>query len=185
MFDGQSLGNTPFFYPQTYPYKVGALLGMKSVTCNNSGTTYAQRNVGISSRVDSVFGRSIRSVLFDDGGTYDIDTANGALDTAATLAAMQAYTAARKAAGADKLIRLSIPPALILTAGEEATRVAVNAALKANPQQYGYDQFIDLMEVPALTNPNDASMYFDGTHWTDAATTLVANKIVGDLRLPL
>lgn len=175
MFDGQSLGNAPFLFPQTYPrkYQLLAHPEKRLAVANNNGTSYTARNVNIGSRLDSLFQRSIHTVLFDDGGTEEVTTT----DAATLLNTMTAYTTARRAAGADKIVKLAIPPNVVNTGPMEAVRVAVNAALKANPKQYGYDYFVDLMEVPELTNTGNAAYYSDGTHYTDAATTLVAAKI--------
>lgn len=179
MFDGQSLGYTPWENEQTYPFKFmrSAHPDNRFFVCNRPGTTYATRDAYIASRVDHLFKLSKHCVLIDDGGSYEVDTANGNQNTAQTLATMAAYTAARRAAGADYIVRITIPPANIITAGEETTRQQVNAALVANPGAYGYDKVVDLRGIPELQLTNDVGWYYDGTHWTDAATTLVAKAL--------
>lgn len=181
MFDGQSLGLTPFTSSQAYPAKFMAAAHpeLPYHVVNRAGTTYAQRTTDVAGRVDYQFATTPgRIVVIDDGGTYDIDTANGNLSAANVLAAKLAYTTARRAAGADYIVGLTIPPATILTAAEETTRQSVNSSLKASPVTYGYDKIVDVASIPQLTNAADTNYYYDGVHWTDAATTLVAQALV-------
>lgn len=141
--------------------------------CNNNGTTYAERDTSDEIRVDHQFANALTNTLFDDGGTYDID--QGA-SVASLKASKLAYCNQRRAGGADRIVGSTMPPTIIFDAAQEAVRVAHNAALLADPKGYGYDRIIDIAGIPELQNPNDAAYYFDGTHWTDAGTTLVAQK---------
>lgn len=152
--------------------------GLRHHVTNRAGTTYAQRNSDVLGRVDHLFATAPYTVLIDDGGSYDIEAGNGNMNATQALAAKAAYTAARRAAGADYIVGLTIPPATILTAGEETTRLAVNAAMKANPSAYGYNQVVDIAGIPQLQNPNDTNFYFDGVHWTTAGTSIVADALV-------
>lgn len=179
MFDGQSLGYTPFVLGQSYPYKFMATKAdVRFAVANLPGTTYAERLPSIVGRVDNLFASGETAVLIDDGGTHDIESTRGNMTSAQALAAKAAYTAARRAAGADYIVGLTIPPSTTLTAGEETNRLAVNAALVADPAAYGYDEIVDVAAITQLQNANDAAYYYDGTHWTDAATTLVAQALV-------
>ena len=179
MFDGQSLGYTPFIAAQAYPAKFMALAhpGVRHVVTNLPGTTYAQRDPGIKGRTDYLFDRAAQSVLIDDGGSYDIEDGFGNMTAAQILTTKSNYTAARRAAGADKIVGITIPPANILTGDEETIRQTVNVALLLNPATYGYDQIVDVGGVPALQNTADPAVYYDGVHWTNAATTIVAQTL--------
>ena len=179
MFDGQSLGITPFTTAQAYPAKFMATHpDSQHVVANIPSTTYAQRETSARGRVDHLFSRSLHCVLVDDGGSYDISTAHGNMNAAQALAAKAAYTEARRAAGADYIVGLTISPAVILTDTEETARQAVNAALLADPEAYGYDEIVDVASIPELQDTGNLTYYFDGTHWTDTATTLVAQSLI-------
>lgn len=179
-FDGQSLGYSPFVTEQAYPYKFmqTARPGFKHLVANLPGTLYSERDPSLRGRLDWFLTTSPHVVLIDDGGTYDLDTGHGGSGNSATvLATKTAYTAARRAAGADYIVGLTIPPTGIITAGEETARLAVNAALVANPGTYGYDEIVNLGAIPQLTDWTNTAYFYDGTHYTDAATTLVANAL--------
>lgn len=144
---------------------------------NIGGTTYTDRAASVAGRVDYWASTYRRCVLIDDGGYEELK--NG-LNAAAILAQKAAYTAARRATGQyDLIVGTTVTPSTnYWSAGQEAVRVAVNAALLADPQLYGYDLVANTAGHPNLADPANTTYYFDGTHLTAAGAVAYAQALV-------
>lgn len=142
---------------------------------NVGGTTYPERDDSVTTRVDWWMQAYDNVVLIDDGGTYDV---RDDLTTAQVLARKTAYTAARRAAGANVIVALTNPPATLFDGSDEIVRQEVNAALLEDPEAYGYDFAVDSGGAPELQNTADTTYYFDGIHFTDAGAAAYAQPLI-------
>lgn len=176
IFDGQSFNYAPpdTEGPRTYPMLTWDRLPLGFAACvvGISGTSYATRATTVASRVDPLLHNGAPAVVVDAGGNTDLG-ADG-LTAAQLLAASEAYADARRAAGADYIIELTVTPATALyTAGEDAQRLAYNAALLANANGK-FDAVVDQAGIPELADPADTDFYYDGLHLTTEGAELVA-----------
>lgn len=176
VFDGQSNGLSPFTLSQSYPHKFRAQArpdaGLR--VANIGSTTYAERTANATTRVDWWLTTAERTVWIDDGGEEEL---KDGMDAENILAAMLNYATARRAAGADVLVALTTPPSNYWSAPQDAVRLEVNDDLLNNPEAFGYDYTVDIGSIPELQDPDDTDIYFDGVHYTDAATTIVAQAL--------
>lgn len=179
VFDGQSLNIVPTV-PLSFPTKVMAT-GITGTTSTNAGitaTTWLERQGDVTQRVDRfLLSCSGTKTLIDTAGTRNI---NQSMTAADIFAEASDYWQARRDAGFDQIIALTVSPTTdfgtapsakltILSAYNDLLRAAVGTELD------GLTDLDDL--IPQLNNPNDATYYSDGTHYTDAATTLIAPEV--------
>lgn len=176
MLDGQSLVFAPsgVVAPNVATGLVAQLRSAYGLaTPAISGTTYAQRAPTVVSRVDSLARNATRSILIDIGGTSDL---LGGMSAAALLATVEAYADARRAAGYERVIELTVPPTSLISGGAETQRQAYNAALLANANGK-FDAVVDVAGHPLLDDSSDVAYYSDALHWT-AAGAAVATGLV-------
>lgn len=182
MFDGQSLGLAPLtfelgvdypdvFMREAHPY-------LRKIVTNIGGTTYAERNATVADRVDRKIAMSEKPVLMDDGGYNEMRQNQTA---AFILAEKAAYTAARRAAATHplKIVGLTLVKASTAwwSTVQDAQRVLVNNALKADPAAYGYDEIVDIASMPEMADPNNSTYFSDGIHWTIAGAEAVGEFV--------
>lgn len=169
VFDGQSLNNSPS--ATSYPAQ---LMAGRSVAWSNvaiNGTAVDALAATAPSRRDPVLQHTATSVLVFVGGQSDL-VLN---DSAATLLAdMEAYANAARAAGADRVVMATIPPATVYTAPQEAVRVAVNPLILAAS---AFDEVVDLATATNLTDAANTTYYVDGLHWTTAGAAAAAAAV--------
>lgn len=175
VFDGQSL----IYAPPTglswaKRYMVGKLYYGESFRVAVQGTTFAQRSTGsinATTRVDPLLAATDRRVvLFSDGGTSDL---LADLTSSQVVTAMDSYHDARRTAGADYIAIPTVVKAATMTAGQNTERLALNAALLADPASAGADKVVDIASIPELADPTNPTYYYDQLHFTDAAAELV------------
>lgn len=174
MFDGQSLIYAPVTSP-SWPdrYMASRLDDSESFRVAVQGTTFAQRASTVVARgVDGMLAATDRRVvLVSDGGTSDL---LAGLTSAQVLSAMDSYHDARRAAGADYIAIPTVVPNITMTAGQNTQRLALNAALLADPSAAGADLVVDVAALPSLQNAADTAAFYDGQHYTPASTIAVA-----------
>lgn len=172
MFDGQSLNLSPYQgtpgWMRTYPVQLLALLGADAYgsVVAIPGTTYAQRDPTVVSRVDEKFPNSSDNVVLDCSGTSDLFT----LTAAQLFAASSAYAYARQTKGA-KVVALTVTGTHLHSPAQDAQRLAYNDLLRASTV---HDAIADVAAIPELTDINDTTYFFDQTHVTEAGAALMA-----------
>lgn len=177
--DGQSLARVP-----TVATAFGATVATYhtdhvNVNVAHSGTTYAQRSLTATDRVDRWLGSvSGRTILLDCGGTSDIDDAAG-LTAAQVISGMESYWNARKTAGWDYVIATTIPDNTNYDAAEDTKRSTVNASIIASTVLNG------VVNLATITTgglnfelfSNSTTFEADGVHWKAAAATAVGDAL--------
>ena len=184
---GQSLCTAPAGGATTFAYKVFNALGTKYYIRAHGGTAINVPATGDSfdlmqmahEEVDHLAKQAHVTTLIMCMGTTDIH--NG--DSAATVYADHvAYAEARRVAGFTNIICLTIPPNTVNTTGPggmEEIRQAANVLLLANADG-AFDTVVDLSVSFELEDETDIDYYYDGIHWTDASTTIVAQILLGE-----
>lgn len=150
--DGQSFGNSPTASP--YGVRLDTHAPVENVSVG--GTTYAQREVTASARVDWRASRFTRAVLLDVGGQSDL---LASMSAAAVLTDMETYATNRRAAGFDIVVTATVPPAgaAWYTGPQNVQRLALNALIRASSV---FDAVADLALRPELQDPTDTA-YFE------------------------
>jgi hypothetical protein len=177
VFDGQSLQLTPVggvTPPQGFMAEARPDLPYSVVSV--PGTTFDYR-AARPGRVSMVTGSHFRNVLVTDGGTSDV---MGGLSGSAIFDNLGAYLDAVRANNRiTKTVVLTCTPAsLIVSSGNEANRLAYNDLLRSDHGELGVDVLVDVAAIPELADPADTDYYSDGTHYTQAAATLISELMV-------
>jgi hypothetical protein len=162
----------------TLPYNVG----------NIGATSYATRELTAGSRIDTWLRANPNNVLVDDGGGNEYGVIdNPPMSWEQVRDIKLAYCEARRAAGAAKIVGLTHTPGIDdpgsefwFSATELAEILEGNANLVANPEAWGYDQVVDIASIPELQDPAQGAYYYDGVHFTQDASALVAQKLADE-----
>jgi hypothetical protein len=176
VFDGQSnsLSPTP---DQSYAAKLMQLRWPSRIdhwaNLAVGGSSFDQRNGWDPDRVDPWIARLGQpcAVLIQEGGPTDF--AND-LTAQQVLEANQRYTQARRAAGFDVIVGATTPPLGWITPAQDAQRRAYNDLLRRYWRQVGLDVLVDVAALPELQDVHDVQWFSDTTHFTDRASTRVA-----------
>lgn len=175
-FDGQSLNLAPFgglpFTTRAMGTAPMAAIGWRVPAIQS--TTYDQRAVGASSRVDQFVRESRHPILVDTAGTAEIDAG---LTAAQTLQEMKDYIGARRAAGFVYVVGLTVPAATLFDAAKTTQRLAYNALLTSGSAAGFYDAVVDIASIPELADPTNTTYFSDGIHFTAVAAQLVADLV--------
>lgn len=163
--------------------------GVPYSVCNIGGTSYAFRNTTVADRVDTWLRQHKNNVLVDDGGANEYGVIdNPPMTWEQVRDVKKAYTDARRAAGAEYIVGITLTPGIDqidtsfwYEAPELAEMAEGNAAMLADPASFGYDQVIDVASIPQLQDPTNTTYFYDGIHYTNATTDLIANKIGAEL----
>lgn len=175
--DGDTLGPDafPWVVRASYPRAVSRIVAV-------GATSYTTRAANATQRVDRLLdGCAGTKTLVDIGGTNEV---NDAGKTAAQASIdMEAYWAARIAAGYNLLVGITIPNSTGFDAAENTKRATINASTIASPT---LDAVIDLsailvLGVPVFEFPADTTYFHDGTHFTALAASLVATAVLATL----
>lgn len=169
MFDGQSLMNLP--EGATVPELTMADIDLQWANAAKSGNPFETRG----SMPDMLARNATTNWLVMSGGTTDLDFGQTG---ASLLTEVEAYITARRAAGFDVVICMTMPPTTNFTAGEEAERLVYNAGLLTSSSP---DAVVDVASIPELADPSDTDYFSDGTHYTAAAAVLVAAEVQATL----
>lgn len=140
-----------------------------------SGTTYAFRNTTVIDRVDRAYINATRNTILDVGGQTDLlpGAAGGlALTGAALLAISEAYADARRAAGCDYVVEFTVLKSTFYDAPQEAQRVIYNNLMKASTH---FDAVVDVASRAEFSDPNNATYFYDGLHFTQAGGAIFAS----------
>lgn len=177
-FDGQSNSLFPdgaiSYAGNSYPNVVMDEIGLDHLwyLVAVGGSTYDQRRATAPANLDAHLPLRTSGVLFSEGGVTELLAGSTA---AQTIAEALAYNTERRAAGWDLIIGNTVTPStLYFTAGEEAERVAYNAAIVADPSLIGADAVADWAAIPELADSTNPTFYGDGIHYTAAGALLVA-----------
>jgi hypothetical protein len=177
VFDGQSnsLSPTP---DQSYAAKLmrmrwpdrmqhWALLAV-------GGTSFDQRAGWAPDRTDPEIARLGQpcAVLIQEGGPTDFADD---LTAEQVLEANQRYTQGRRAAGFDVIVGATTPPLGWITTAQDAQRRAYNDLLRKYWRQVGLDALVDVAALPQLQDVKDERWFSDTTHFTDEASSVVAD----------
>jgi lysophospholipase L1-like esterase len=119
---------------------------------------------------DNRFARNIVTVW---AGTNDIIGGRSAASVYSTLVE---YCQRVRENGMEVLVFTTLPRAAF-TAYQEAQRLDYNTRIRSGFAEFA-DGLVDVAVNPLLTNPNDLTYYSDGTHLTDAGTTVAAADVV-------
>lgn len=175
VFDGQSLNLVPNA-AQSFPTKTMAT-GITHTAWYNAAitaTSWTQRAVDAAERVD----KRLRSVpttgictLFDTAGTRNIAALNQ--DAATAFAEAAAYWADRRTAGFDLIVASTLAPSTSFVGDEPAEMAAFNNLLRAAVGDE-IDALADWDTIPEATDATNTTYFPDGTHLSDALTTLIA-----------
>jgi hypothetical protein len=178
--DGQSFNYAPDD-ANSFPQKLRPMLPGKYRVeiVGRSATTYAQRALTASARVDHRIPIYDRCILVDLAGQSDIIAAasgGGDLTGAQTYAAMQSYWKARRVAGIDRIVACTVPKmsSAWLDADGETQRQALNTLILASTD---VDAVADLAGLANAQDPTNTTYFYDGLHPTAALATEFATLI--------
>lgn len=174
VFDGQSLNVVPGPVT-TFPYRTMRYYPNVPYSLNDvavSGTSWTVLNANAPQRVDPLASLAPFTILNMCGGTSDL-WAPELNDGPTVYADMVAYANARRTAGFDYVIAVTIAPSTTFDATQESNRVSANSLIMADASN-AFDAQVDFAGIPQLTDPNNTTYYFDGTHYTGPATILCA-----------
>lgn len=187
-YDGQSLMVAP--EPGiSVPERVEAIVGRGQHLTGTygrdsvawGGSSYGQRTQDAARRVDRHLRRTVGTKYIFDGGCQT-DLILGA-QAASLIVTMEAYWSARKAAGWDFLIASTVPDmnSAYQTPAIETQRQAINELIRSSTVP---DAVADIAAVPELGPSGasqNASYFFDGLHYTNAATLLAGEVFAAAL----
>jgi hypothetical protein len=166
----------PGSWPQLF--MAAAHPGVKYAIVGIGGTTFDERaTINAYDRIDRYAEKYGNARLVIDAGFSDIDRA---LLTAAQLRdKYAAYADARRAAGFGHITGLTVNRGsdAWYDATGQATRLAVNDMMRADPEAFGFDVLVDIDAVPELADPLDATYRYDGLHYTAAGAAEHAQAV--------
>lgn len=182
-FDGQSLMLQPSFsvdVPENVLAALPALddLRLRGHRCAIGGTTYAERVVDVTRRVDALLAAvpvGTAPYLFEAGGTAEVGAAVSD-DPASILAAMESYWAARQAAGWTVIASTVPDSSTFNNATKDACLTALNTAIRASTV---WDALADVVgDTPGLLDHTDTDLFFDGIHYTATAAAAAGDSFI-------
>jgi len=178
---GQSLCVAPAGGSTTFAYKTFNPLGIRYRIRAVGGTHWDSTGFDLAGvapiQVDPFAKAATSTTLIMCGGTTDIhngDTAQQVYDD------MVAYADARRAEGFGTIVNLTIPPNTANTGGQETVRQAANVLVLADAQD-AFDIKVDLTGNANLEDEGNVTYYYDGVHWSEAATAIVAALLTAAL----
>jgi hypothetical protein len=136
------------------------------------GTTYLQRMETAPERVVVHAKMTPCTLLVRRGGESDM--LNGA-EATEIAQRVKTYIAARRDAGFDVVVVPTIPPTTYATPANDQQRRLYNDLLRRSFRSLGIDVLVDLAAIPELQDPTDARWFYDGAHYTDEGSSLVAD----------
>jgi hypothetical protein len=122
-------------------------------------------------RAASLVGGFEKTVVVMTGGTQDLQEGDTEL---MIINDMQAYAAALRTLGVDKIIVTTITPSVNFDATEESRRQTVNDLLLVADD---YDAVVDVASIPELGDHTDLTYYSDGTHLTPVGAQIMGDEI--------
>jgi lysophospholipase L1-like esterase len=179
VFDGQSYNHAPFDGPRTFPNQlvyellpVGEFYHRVTAISNSS---YTQRESTVAARVDATLRQAVKSVFIDTAGGSDLHTEG---KTAAQLLALvEANADARRAAGADVVIVLTIMKSIWFVGAGETVRQQYNALLLANAHGK-FDAVVNVASASQFQDYTNMTYYqLDQLHPTVAGCTIYAQYV--------
>lgn len=182
-------------YYNSYPVQFMALAhpDLPYTVANVGGTHYTagvtpSRGDTVDSRVDYWLAQYPDNILIDDGGGNELGVTTYPAQTAEeVLAIKRTYCEARRAAGAKRIIGVTMTPGIDLpdsefwfAAAELEQLARLNDFLRDDPESGGYNKVVDIASIPQLQDPTNTTYFYDGIHYTAAAAALVAQKLADE-----
>lgn len=169
MFDGQSHNTVP-----AVPFPVLAMQGRPDPWVNLAigGQSWTSLSTTQQMRAVPLWAHEQSTVILT-GGTHDIGVEG---DTAATaFADLLAYATAYRQLRASVIVCATVPPAALITGGEETQRLALNDLIRSSAE---FDAVLDLAAAPELDDPTDTTYYMgDQVHFTAAGAQVAADLL--------
>ena len=150
------------------PAKCMANLAGRSEVTAIDGSSYAFRTRDVAERVDrhaeAVTGTK---VLIDMACQQELSAGRKAQDI---LAEMETYWSARKAAGYDLVVAVTVPDATMFTSAANRERAALNDMIRWSTVA---DAVADIAALAEMQDATNKTYFGDGIHITSATTTLI------------